>query len=156
MSILDRFESETFGPVLGPNFELFIIFGALEEFERLATRRLLSIPGAGSGGGWRWMAVDGGGWWRLVVDGGGWWWMVVDGGGGGLAESDSVCHCRCYPCCPCHSCGPFSLVDISLSLSCTSYSWGTLGVAVLSISPFSIVWFVVEEALVVSFQDKDK
>ena len=117
MSILDRFESETFGPVLGPNFELFIIFGALEEFERLATRRLLSIPGAGSGGGWRWMAVDGGGWWRLVVDGGGWWWTVVDGGGGGLAESDSVCHCRCYPCCPCHSCGPFSLVDISLSLS---------------------------------------
>ena len=77
MSILDRFESETFGPVLGPNFELFIIFGALEEFERLATRRLLSIPGAGSGCGWRWMqrmVVDGGGWWWMVVDGGGWWW----------------------------------------------------------------------------------
>ena len=51
----------------------------------------------------------------MVAVGGGWWWMVVDGGGGGLAESDSVCHCRCYPCCPCHSCGPFSLVDISLS-----------------------------------------
>jgi hypothetical protein len=48
------------------------------------------------------------------------------------------------------------LLLVSLSLSCTSYSWGTLGVAVLSISPFSIVWFVVEEALVVSFQDKDK
>ena len=44
--------------------------------------------------------------------------------------------------------GAFSLVDLS---PCTSYSWRTLGVAVLSISP-SIVWLV-EEALVVSFQE---
>ena len=49
------------------------------------------------------------------------------------------------------------LVDLSLSLpDALPIPGGTLGVAVLSISPLSTVWLVVEEALVVSFQDKDR